>query len=72
METNYNLSHVWILVAVVAFAIATLFAIRRIVDEKSQTTGWKAFWVGMLLFFPVIGMLAWLFSPHGPRSKRAR
>lgn len=72
MISTYDFGHAWILLATAANTIAALLIIRKMVDDPSVTLGWKAYWAGLLIYFPVIGILAWLFSAHGPRSKRAK
>ena len=72
MITTSDFAHVGILLATAANTIAALLIIRKMVDDPSVTLGWKAYWAGVLLSFPVIGILAWLLSAHGPRSKRTK
>ncbi len=44
--------------------IVDVWAIVRIV-QSGATTGWKVFWIVLILLLPVLGLLIWLIA--GPK-----
>ena len=44
--------------------IADVWAIVRTV-QSGATTGWKVFWIVLILLLPVLGLLIWLIA--GPK-----
>ena len=49
-----------------AILVADIWAIINIINGKQASTGAKAFWILLILFLPVIGLIIWFFA--GPRG----
>lgn len=47
--------------------IADIWAIVN-VFQSSASTGWKVFWIVLILVLQVVGLIIWFFA--GPRSAR--
>ena len=47
--------------------IADIWAIVK-TFESSSSTGTKVFWIVLILFLPVLGLIIWLIA--GPRSRK--
>ena len=62
MVTGYHFTDLWVLAGLAVYLFLILLVVKTILDQESLSGGWKAFWVGAILFFPVLGFLAWLIS----------
>lgn len=68
MVTEYHFTDLWVLAGVTSYLFCSLFVIKKIVDRETVSNGWKAFWVGVVVFFPVIGLLAWFIAGRKPHQ----
>lgn len=48
--------------------IADIWAIVNVVRSRAST-GWKVFWIVLILILPLLGLIIWLIA--GPRSGKA-
>ncbi len=47
--------------------IACIWAIVQVFQSRAST-GWKVFWIVLILLLPLIGLIIWLLA--GPRGSR--
>lgn len=47
--------------------IVDIWAIVNVVQSRAST-GWKVFWVVLILLLPLLGLIIWFFA--GPRSAK--
>lgn len=47
--------------------IADIWAVVNVVQSRAST-GWKVFWIVLILLLPLLGLIIWLIA--GPRSSK--